>query len=466
MKTPILTLTSLLVAQVESLTGTAPLALHPENPHYFLFRGKPAILITSGEHYGAVLNLDFDYLKYLEALHTDGLNLTRIFAGAYVEPAGAFNITRNTLAPAPSRFISPWARSDVLGYANGGNKFDLSRWDVAYFERLRDFVSQASRRSIIVEVNLFCPFYKEDQWDLSPMNPINNVNEFGDVSRSGVYTLDNHGGLLAVQEEMVRKIVAELKDFDNIFYEIMNEPYARDVPTDWQHHIADVIAETEKAFPKAHLISQNIANRKAKVENPHPAISIFNFHYASPPDTVSMNYELNRVIGDNETGFKGTDDAHYRMEAWEFILAGGGLYNNLDYSFAVGHEGGTFASPQSQPGGGNATLRRQLRILSEFIHSFDFVKMKPDNSVLKGGLPENARAWVLVEHGVQYALYLHGEAQAGLVLELPAGDYRVEWLNPITGEIERRQQFDHSGGEVALISPAYDGEIALRVVHQ
>ena len=47
----------------------APLALHPDNPHYFLFRGKPTVLITSGEHYGAVLNLDFDYLRYLDALH-------------------------------------------------------------------------------------------------------------------------------------------------------------------------------------------------------------------------------------------------------------------------------------------------------------------------------------------------------------------------------------------------------------
>ena len=34
----------------------APLALHPANPRYFLFRGKPAVLVTSGEHYGAVLN--------------------------------------------------------------------------------------------------------------------------------------------------------------------------------------------------------------------------------------------------------------------------------------------------------------------------------------------------------------------------------------------------------------------------
>jgi hypothetical protein len=51
-----------------------PLVLHPTNPHYFLFRGKPAIIITSGEHYGAVMNLDFDYVKYLETLRSDGMN--------------------------------------------------------------------------------------------------------------------------------------------------------------------------------------------------------------------------------------------------------------------------------------------------------------------------------------------------------------------------------------------------------
>ena len=30
--------------------AAAPIALHPENPHYFLWRDKPTILITSGEH--------------------------------------------------------------------------------------------------------------------------------------------------------------------------------------------------------------------------------------------------------------------------------------------------------------------------------------------------------------------------------------------------------------------------------
>ena len=102
-----------------------PIALHPENPRYFLWRGRPTVLITSGEHYGAVLNLDFDYRQYLETLASDGLNYTRIFSGAYVEPQGAFNIARNTLAPATGRFIAPWPRSTQPGYAGGGNKFDL-----------------------------------------------------------------------------------------------------------------------------------------------------------------------------------------------------------------------------------------------------------------------------------------------------------------------------------------------------
>ena len=85
------------------------------------------------------------------------------------------------------------------------------------------------------------------------------------------------------------------------------------------------IVAAEKELPNKHLISLNIANGSKKIEKPHPAVSVFNFHYASPPTAVAENYHLNKVIGDNETGFKGTADDHYRMEAWEFMLAGGGF---------------------------------------------------------------------------------------------------------------------------------------------
>jgi hypothetical protein len=39
-----------------AIAADKPLSLHPDNPHGLLFRGKPSILLTSGEHYGAVHN--------------------------------------------------------------------------------------------------------------------------------------------------------------------------------------------------------------------------------------------------------------------------------------------------------------------------------------------------------------------------------------------------------------------------
>jgi len=451
-------------AQAPALAQT--LRLHPENPRYFQWRGKPVVLITSAEHYGAVLNLDFNYKRYLDTLASDKLNLTRTFTGAaYVEPAGAFNIARNTLAPAPGRFIAPWARSSEPGGPLGGNKFDLNRWDEAYFARFRDFVDHTSRRGVVVEVNLFCPFYEESQWRLSPFCTNNNVNGLGAVARTNVYTLDRHGGLLPVQTRFVRRMVEELRDFDNVYYEICNEPYFGGVTLAWQHHIAEVIAEVQREHPAPKLISRNVANHKARVTDPHPAISIFNFHYASPPDAVSMNWHLNKPIGDNETGFRGTNDAPYRMEAWEFILSGGALFNHLDYSFVAGHEDGTFVYPAKQPGGGNPGFRRQMRVLSEFIHSFEFLQFRPATDVFRGPMPKDVTPRTLAWPGRAYAAYFRSlRGVSEIEANLPPGRYRAEWINPLDGSTASTHVLDHSGGACPLSVPALPEDIALRIL--
>jgi Cellulase (glycosyl hydrolase family 5) len=446
-----------------------PIALHPENPHYFLWRGRPTVLISSAEHYGAVMNLDFDWSRYLDTLLAEGMNYTRVFSGAYVEPEGAFKIARNTLAPLPARYITPWARSSQPGYANGGNKFDLSGWDEAYFARLKNFVAYAASRNIVVELTLFCPMYEDMQWALSPMNAVNNVNGIGSIARTDVYTLDRHGGLLEVQVALVRRIVTELNRFDNVVYEICNEPYFGGVTMAWQHHIADTIVEAERELPSKHLIAQNIANKSAQIVDPHPAVSIFNFHYATPPDAVAANYALNKVIGDDETGFRGVDDVFYRSEAWEFVLAGGGLYNNLDYSFVSGHEDGTFAYPPTQPGGGSHALRQQLKVLRDFIDSVDFVHMSPDNSVIEGGIPPGGVARALVKPGAEIAIYLRkplppatrSSAAAALEIELPDGVWRADWVT-MSGHLVRGVDV-RGGGVRTFESPAYEVDIALRV---
>jgi hypothetical protein len=458
---PMVTIPLLLAATTLPAAPSDPIALHPENPHYFLWRDKPTILITSGEHYGAVLNRAFDFETYLTTLQGHAFNLTRTFSGAYCEPVGAFKIENNTLAPARDNLLCPWARSDTPGYPNGGNKFDLTRWDSAYFQRLTSFLTEAGKRGIVVELVLFCPFYEDSMWQLSPMNARNNIDGVGALPRKEVYTLKN-GGLLAVQDAMVRRIVNTLKDFDNVYYEICNEPYAGGVTEEWQSHIAQTIVQTEAARPKKHLIAQNIANKSKKIENPNPNVSIFNFHYAKPPVAVTQNYQLNKVIGDDETGFAGQDRVNpYRLEAWDFVVAGGAVYSNLDYSFAVGHEQGD--ARINAPGGGGPELRRQFQILKEFMEGFDFIRMKPDDSVVKTRLPKGLTARVLCEPGQAYAIYINGNNLAELALELPAGKYNAEWLNTKTGQAEKTESFQHNGGLQTLQVPHYTDDIALRI---
>jgi len=301
-----------------------------------------------------------------------------------------------------------------------------------------------------------------------PLNEQNNDNGLGKISRNEPLRLDKSGELLTIQKAKVRKIAGELREFDNVYFEIVNEPYATKprVPDDWQRHMTDVLADAMKDWPQPFLISWNIANGKALIDKPHPSVSIFNFHYATPPHTVALNWELKKAIGDNETGFRGTNDLPYRVEAWEFILAGGALFNHLDYSFTVGHEDGTFVYPATQPGGGNATLRRQLRILSNFIHGFNFARMKPDNSIIKGGVPAGGSVRALVEPGEACAIYIRqpGTNSIGLQVELPERKWSAEWIATKTGEIAGRAMFD--GGAHTLKSPTFGDDIALRIVNR
>jgi hypothetical protein len=467
-------LRTLLIALLAVAAGAAerPLSLHPDNPHYFLFRGKPTLLITSGEHYGAVINQDSDYVRYLDTLSRSGLNLTRTFVGSYVEVPGSFKITGNTLAPRPERFLAAWPRA--------GEKFDLSKPNEALLARLKNFVGEAGKRGIVVEVNLFTPMYEDSLWDVNPMNARNNVNGIGDVPRTELFTLKDEK-LTAVEDAMVRSIVAALRDFDNVYYEVCNEPYFGGITPEWHRHIAKTIADAEAGFAARHLISQNFANGSKVIDEPDPRISIFNFHYSFPPESVAMNYGLERVIGNNETGFDGTGEAIYRVQAWDFVLAGGGLFNNLDYSFTAGHEDGTFGPlPADQPGSGTPALRAEYRILGDFMRRLDFIHMAPAPAVVKSVGPKPASARVLSKPGELYAVYIHhaeiksgeapgkcviagGERRATLELDLPPGSYRAVWVDTKTGAETGKLKFRHRGGVKSLESPAHSEDIALRL---
>ena len=446
-----------------------PIKQHPDNPHYFLFRGRPALLVTSGEHYGALLNLDFDYVRYLDVLQSHSFNLTRVFSGAYREIRGSFGIIGNTLAPASGRFVCPWARSPK----GGASKYDLTRWDPVYFDRLKDFCAQAGKRGIVVELVFFCTMYDDKLWQASPMNAHNNVNGIGSVGRHEVYS-GKDKKLFVAQQALVRKIVSELKEFTNVYYEVCNEPYERPGLTrEWNDGMIAAIADAEAPLSAKHLIAQNMARGFVKLADLNHRVSILNFH-APKTDTVSLNYGLNRIIACDETGGSDHSDRKYRTEAWDFILGGGGVYNHLDFSFTPGREDGmAIPLPRGTPGGGGPQLRKQLQILKEFVESFDYIKMSPNASVIKAtqvrsslastAFEPTAAARALAQVGTAYAIHINGGIQAELVLDLPAGTYQIEWINTKTGKVDMGETASHVGRNRTLVSPAYLEDIALRV---
>lgn len=427
------------------------------------------MLVTSGEHYGAVVNADFNFVPYLDELARQGFNLTRLFSGSYIEqgplttresPSAPSPLGYdNTLAPRPGRFVSPWARSDERK-PGGGRKLDLARWNPRYFERLKRFIAEAGKRGIVVELVLFSALYEPATWRASPFYAENNVNGVGATGSRPVYTLDN-GGVLGFQDAFVRKIVEELRAVDNVYYEVINEGWAEPAPAsdEWQDHIIRTIENAESEFPQRHLIARNYRHDTGPISDPHPLVSIFNFHYQRD---VSQYGNLEGVLSFDETGLQGTGDRPYRTDGWIFMLSGGGIYSNLDWSFTPKQEDGSAKVPARASGGGGSSLRRSLAVLKRFLERFDLTRLSPSPETVISAAP-GATTRVLSDPGDAYAIYVEGGRPGPLLVDIAAGRYRVEWIDTRDGSVKKREQLDHGGSQARLTPPSYTHDIALAI---
>ena len=123
---------------------------------------------------------------------------------------------------------------------------------------------------------------------------------------------------------------------------------------------------------------------------------------------MALNFHLNKAIGYNETGFDGPADSTYRIQAWDFILAGGALFaNNLDYSFTTDYPPRNFRPACLHAWRRQLAFRSELKILREFMDDLNFVNMKPDSSIFKANVPTGVTVRALAEKGRAYAIYLH-----------------------------------------------------------
>jgi len=152
-------------------------------------------------------------------------------------------------------------------------------------------------------------------------------------------------------------------------------------------------------------------------------------------------------------------------------VGGGASFNHLNALFTAEDPAGK--TPD------NAQVLGALRNLKDFIYSFDFVKMRADKSFVVSGIPQGAYCRGISQPGEQYALYHHhsqlddrshqyyivkaGSYKETLAFDLPAGTYKVDWVDPASGSLLGSATFGHQGGNQTLNTPEHRVDIALRI---
>ncbi len=479
---------SVVLGEASSASGAAgtPISIHPQNPKYFLFRGKPLVLIAAIEHYGSIVNRRFDFERYLAEAADKKQTMTRTFL-LYRELQSARNPC-SPVKPESPDFVAPWPRTGPGKAMDGEPKYDLDRWNPEYFSRLHHFLSLASRLGIVVELTLFSNTYSNDVWALNPLRDGNNLQGIGAVEWPEYLSLHDQK-LVERQSAYARKIIQETSRYDNVYYEICNEPgggvtnhaTTRDVDA-WQQTIAGILRDELRKLNRRHLLmGQNAFSYTPKFGQNFDAsfsgsmLDAVNVHPLPGLTLRGRTYQLGNFMSkelqleqfrdfflaayherkpcisdeDNAASMY-LDDIGWiidRKRAWMAVLCGA-HYDFIDFSIRAGVEAGTHES--------RAKIRSWMRNLSEFIHSFDFIHALPAPDWI-AGQPAHLVAAALAKPDEDYIAYLAdareltdptaGQPISGNIsFRLPEGHYRVGLYSP-------------SGGTYSPCLPAEGGHV-------
>jgi len=427
--------------------------IHPQNPKLFEFRGRPLVLLTATEHYGAVMNRPFQCERYLADAAEKGMTLTRLFT-LFRELQSAINPI-STCKPETPDYIAPFRRTGPGRALDLELKYDLGQPNPEFFERLHRFLGLASSYGIVVEVVLLSNTYMPHIWELNPLNARNNVNGLDEIDWPEYMSL-RHPKLFERQAAHVRKIVEETNRYDNVIYEICNEPggCALGRPNDptvdevnqWLSALIRVVRETEAGLANQHLIAgleafqwvpwrQGVAASFETLDydivNMHPVPNVVygdrsfylsdfmskqlrlrelrDFGLATYSAPKPLNQDEDNIASQYKDAAAWTI---HRKRAWTTLLSGG-HYDYIDFSIVNGAETGTAESQRH--------IRTWMKHLSTFVHSVDLARAHPIPGVVQEP-PVSVLEVVFGVEGEDYCIYLADERELAEARDLPDGD--------------------------------------------
>lgn len=437
-----------------------PLKVSTVNPRYFADPSGNVVYLTGSHTWSDGMEdrgtidppLPFDFKRFINFLVSHNHNWFRLWTAEMANVAGrGFDPFENIIAP-PFK----WMRTGP-GTANDGKpKFDFTRLDQAYFDRMRSRVIQAGQNGLYVSVMIFDGY--EWQWDTGPAdgNPFAPENNVNSVNCLGIVPSDFDimpASVWAIQQAYIRKVVDTVHDLDNVMYEVSNEagPYS----TGWQARVIAEIHHYEAGKPKQHPVGMTfqwkggsdstLFNSAADWVSPHDKFT---------PDQHGMKVIINDT--DHSYGWvslKTDGQAAQQAWVWKSFTTGHNVAFMDPYLVKWGADDNhaRMPWPRNEPAGTTAdpcvgtsvdpyweVIRNAMGRARAYANKIDLLHMTPQPGLSSTG-------FCLAQPGDQYLIY-QPASRAGFSVNLTAGNYEAEWYDPTHGVVVQRGSLTASGG--------------------
>lgn len=452
---PLVAAAALAVVCTSSAAGPVarPLRVLPTNPRYFTDDGHRAILLTGAHTWNNLQDMGetdpppaFDWDAYLGFLTKHHHNFVRLWRWELTLWDTKANGENRELFCAPH----PWPRTGPGTALDGKPKFDLNRFDDAYFARLRSRVASAGQRGIYVSIMLFEGWglqFVQDGWRAHPFHPDNNLNGIGGSLKKDGKALEVHelvdAKLTALQEAYVRKVVDTVNDLPNVLYEISNENHPPS--TEWQYHMIRLVHEYERAKPQQHPVGMTFQYGGGSNQT----------LFASPADWISPNPE-----GGYSDSPPAADGSKVILSDTDHLWGIGGsrawvwktLCRGMNPVFMDPYDGSILATDPKWE-----SMRRTLGHALTMAERVNLAALTPHNDLA-------STQYCLADPGHEYLVYLPAGGEVTVDLTAAAGKLSVEWMQPDEGTITAGEAVE--GGAKRVLRTPFPGDAAVRLVRR
>ncbi len=434
--------------------AAGPLRVLPANPRYFTDGSGKAVYLTGSHTWANLQDIGltsppsaFDFPAYLDLLERHHHNFIRLWRWEFSQWTERDKKQSFYCAP------QPWQRTGPGEALDGKPRFDLQKFDEAYFHRLRTRTRAAAERGIYVSIMLFEGWglrFVPEGWKAHPFYPANNVNltdsEVKGIKGIELFSLASPK-VTAFQEAYVRKVIDTVSDLDNVLYEIANE--SDFATTEWQYHMIRFIKSYESTKPRQHPVGMTSIGY---------GVDDLDRLLKSPADWISPNPDHFDYKNDPPP----SDGAKVIILDTDHLWGVGGGVPWVWKSFLRGHNP-IWMDPLDkasvwEPTPGNAeAVRNNLGHALRFAERMNPAAMKPHPELTSTG-------YCLADAGVEYLVY-QPKADEGFSVEVKAGTYRYEWFNPTKDASSDAGRLEMTEGRQQFKAP-FEGDAVLYLKSQ